>query len=67
MLVEDIINEQLIQEITRPNDREKAADYLKQRGYIQLGAGFFANVLSKPETPYTFEYATKNNKKLQKR
>jgi hypothetical protein len=32
MLIEDIINEQLIQEITRPNDREKAADYLKQRG-----------------------------------
>lgn len=51
MLISELINESVqLDEITRPNDLDKARNVLHNAGYLTLGSGSFAEVFYKPNS-----------------
>jgi hypothetical protein len=45
------ISESMINEISRPEYRDEAADILRSKGYEELGSGVFANVFQRKSRP----------------
>jgi len=62
MFITDILSEQVVQEITRPDTQEEASAYLKDRGYVELGSGYYATVVGKPETPHVLKLFDRTDK-----